>query len=479
MQFATLEYLLFVIGTLGIYKVAPTRWRPSIVLASSYYFYSTWGTRLLVFLIVSTAISYATGRALESVQTAWRRPVFITSLGLLLAVFLLNKYLWGGSSFNFSPSTTGISSTLTTIGLAFYTFEALSYITDVYRREVQVTRSPVDHAVFIAFFPHLLAGPVLRAGRFIPELHRAVRDRSSPALGTGSYLILSGFFKKIVLADPVFELASASVPSLDTHSTVEVWFLVIASIIAAYFDISAYIDIARGSAYLFNIHLQPNFAQPLTRSTSWSNFWRRWQITIMMWFRDYVYRPIRSTQRGQSSEALPIVGTFLAVGLWHGISIMWLAWSALVAGVLIAELSLRGTVRRRFRVQSEGAGFQLRVYNKCRELPRPIRRVSGVLYILVILAVINPIVSGMSGEAMSSYYRQLVSFDGVEVSVEIAGALVVSIAALLIIDRSERRFRGRDIGPLTLSRSVGLGVMLGGLIVMSGTRDIPFIYFAF
>ena len=219
------------------------------------------------------------------------------------------------------------------VGISFYTFQAMSYTIDVYRGELRARKSLLDVAVFISFFPHLVAGPIQRAPYLLPQVERP-RQFDVQRASSGFLLICWGFFKKLVIADnvgvianKVFGLADPSFPIL--------WAGVFAFAMQIYADFSAYTDIARGTSRWLGFELTPNFEHPyLARSPS--DFWRRWNISLSTWFRDYVYLPLGGSRTGGVTWARNVLVTFLLSGLWHGASWNYVLWGFYHGLLLIA-----------------------------------------------------------------------------------------------------------------------------------------------
>ena len=209
------------------------------------------------------------------------------------------------------------------VGISFYTFQAMSYTIDVYRGELRARRSLLDVAVFISFFPHLVAGPIQRASFLLPQVE-ATRRFSIDKARSGFLLICWGFFKKLVIADnvgvianKVFALADPSFPML--------WAGVFAFAIQIYADFSGYTDIARGTSRWLGFELTENFDHPYMARTP-SDFWRRWNISLSSWFRDYVYVPLGGSRAGEIAWARNVMVTFLLSGFWHGASWNYVLW---------------------------------------------------------------------------------------------------------------------------------------------------------
>jgi D-alanyl-lipoteichoic acid acyltransferase DltB (MBOAT superfamily) len=230
------------------------------------------------------------------------------------------------------------------VGISFYTFQSLSYIIDVYRGRVEARRNLLDFALFVSFFPQLVAGPIERADRMFPQLEQP-RVFDADRIGSGILLMVWGFFKKLVIADNVAVLC-AKVFALEHPWFPLLWAGVFAFAIQIYADFSGYTDIARGSARILGFELMENFHHPyLARSPS--DFWRRWHVSLSTWFRDYVYIPLGGSRVSPARGAFNLVFTFLLSGFWHGASWNYVLWG-LYWGVwvLLERLASQSSLRR-------------------------------------------------------------------------------------------------------------------------------------
>lgn len=493
MPFNSLEYGAFLVVVVVAFWLAPGTWRRPLLLVASYLFYSFGNLQFLPLLFVVSAVSWWVGVSLPTTDDPGRRKALLgVGLATVGGVLVLFKVAATGSTLGLSGT-----SLLVPVGLSFYTFQAVSYMVDVYRREAEAVPSIIDVALYIAFFPHLLAGPLLRTRKLIPAIH-ALPDRPDPHRFTeGLELILVGIFKKVVLADPVFALISHDPSAIQETSGVQLVVWGSLTVTASFFDISGYIDVARGSAKLLGIDMQPNFAEPLTRSRNWTDFWRRWQITVMMWFRDYVFRPIRSLGGSRPSTAwenTSLFLTFVVVGAWHGLTVTWLVWSFLVGGILVIERELqarRAKARRAARLEARQAAREAGMSRaEVREAERaantqvsdgPFRRARQLAYVWALLLLTLPW-AGLPDPrpAFAGYPHALLNPVG-PVALDDILFLAASLVALVVLDRRERirqRFEGH-VDPPTVLRAVGFGAMAVAILVFSGSSSETYLYFRF
>ena len=337
MIFHSIDYLLFFAAVLCVYWALGLRLQNVFLLAASYFFYCYVHPWYGVLIATTTLIDYSCARGIES-HGAGKRRFLVLSLVTNFSILCVFKY------FNFFADnitavlgSAGLDvsgpawSVLLPVGISFYTFQSASYVVDVYRGKVHARRNLLDYALFVAFFPQLVAGPIERAGNLLRRLE--TRRRFCPdRLRSGLFLMLWGFFKKLVIADNVAAICNKAL-SVDDPSFPVVWGGVFAFCVQIYADFSAYTDIARGTARTLGIELRRNFDHPyLARNPA--AFWARWHISLSTWFRDYVYIPLGGSRRREPRVLFNIMATFMLSGLWHGASWNFVIWGAF-HGVLL------------------------------------------------------------------------------------------------------------------------------------------------
>ncbi len=353
MIFHSLDYLVFLAAVFTAYWLLPRRWQNVLLLAVSYTFYGYVHLWYLVPLIGATLLDYLCGRGITEVPR-WRKALLFLSVGTNLA--LLGTFKYHGFFVENSgalleavglPSFRPALALALPVGISFYTFQSLGYIFDVYRGKVAARRNLLDYALFVTFFPQLVAGPLERAEHMLPQVE-APRVFQADRVATGAVLMLWGFFKKLVIADNV-AVISDKVFALGQPEFPVLWAGVFAFSIQIYADFSGYTDIARGSARLLGFDLVQNFNHPyLSRSPS--EFWRRWHISLSTWFRDYVYIPLGGSRVPPARVAFNTVLTFLLSGLWHGASWNFVLWGLYWGVWIILERSAAQSPLRKWRL---------------------------------------------------------------------------------------------------------------------------------
>ena len=334
------------LGGLGVLRwmelAGLARWN-LFMLVASYVFYGAYDWRFVALLAVSTAGNQAITTRLHRSDAESRRRLLLT-LGVTANLGLLAWFKYKGFFLEGASSVLGWvgidmempgGALIPPVGISFFTFQALSYVIDTYRRRIEPAPL-LDFAVYLAFFPHLVAGPIVRASEFLPQL-RQPRDARQVDTGLAFWLIASGLFKKVVVSsyladaivDPVFRIPSQ-------HQALDTLLGIYGYAIQIYCDFSGYTDMAIGLALLLGFRFPQNFDAPYT-AVSLQDFWRRWHMTLSRWLRDYLYIPLGGSQRGPRRAYVNLFLTMLIGGLWHGAAWTFVVWGALHGGYLAAE----------------------------------------------------------------------------------------------------------------------------------------------
>ncbi|MCR5421731.1 MAG: MBOAT family protein [Lachnospiraceae bacterium] len=341
MLFNSLEFMIFFPIVVLIFLIIPKKLRSIWLLIASYYFYMSWNPRYTILILFSTAVTYLSGILLNEYKTAGTRKLIVAgSLLLNLALLFIFKYA------NFALDTLrtllnlfGISFTdrrldlLLPVGISFYTFQAMGYTIDVYRHKVKPEYNFLNYALFVSFFPQLVAGPIERTGSLLKQIQniKELKLYNLNRIREGILLMLWGLFQKLIIADR----ASLIVNNIyDSYKTVGTFELIIASLLFAfqiYCDFAGYTNIARGAAKVMGFSLIENFRQPYL-AVSITDYWRRWHISMTSWFRDYLYIPLGGNRKGILRKYINILIVFFISGLWHGASWHFVAWG-LVNGI--------------------------------------------------------------------------------------------------------------------------------------------------
>ncbi len=345
MLFNSLTFIVFFAGVLVVHHLPLSWWVKKLsLLLASYIFYAAWNPPFVALLWLSTVIDFVAAKQIAQTERVltrrfWLVVSMLTNLGLLgffkYGGFVLENFVAaaGAYGFNYNPAAPSI---ILPVGISFYTFQTMSYTIDVYRKQTPPTHSFLDFALFVTFFPQLVAGPIVRATQLVPQFfkeHQATR----PQLVWGLGLMTWGLFQKVVLADtflaPTADAvfgAGAPVLGLDA------WLGTLAFSGQIFFDFAGYSTVAIGSALCLGFSLPENFRYPYA-AIGFSDFWRRWHISLSSWLRDYLYIPLGGNRHGSVRTNANLLITMLLGGLWHGAAWTFVAWGLLHGIYLWAE----------------------------------------------------------------------------------------------------------------------------------------------
>ncbi len=463
MLFNTWTYAAFLPVVFVLHWLIPDRFRNRLLLVASYIFYGAWDYRFLGLLFLSTLVDFVVGRTLATTQDgALRKRMLSVSLIVNLGILGVFKYFdfFVSSAadvlavLGLSPNVTSLGIVLP-VGISFYTFQTMSYTIDVYRRVKQPEEEFERFALFVSFFPQLVAGPIERASRLLPQFEN--RHLTAARFESGIMLIGRGLFKKVVIADSMARLVDAAYGAPDGLGTVGALVAVYAFAFQIYGDFSGYTDIARGSARLLGVDLMENFTQPYL-SRSITEFWRRWHISLSEWLRDYLYIPLGGNRAGRSRTMLNLLVTMLLGGLWHGAAWTFVVWGGL-HGLWLAFERLQGSLRK----YSEPL------------VRRDWWRVGLTFHGVALLWVVF---RAGSLTQVREILAQLLSFSFVGLDLGAVATLVIMMLLVIRLDRVER-----SASLMNQPSAIKQGLLLGGFVVavamFAGAASSPFIYFQF
>jgi alginate O-acetyltransferase complex protein AlgI len=350
MLFNSFQYWIFFLIVAALFYSVPFRIGKFLLLGASYIFYMWWDPRFIVLILTSTVVDYYLGILLETASGRRKKFLLIVSLVVNLGILGFFKYydFFAGSLarlLHVSESSVVLQIILP-VGVSFYTFASLSYTIDVYWGKMKAVRNFVDYALFIAFFPHLIAGPIIRARQFISQIQYWRRPAAIMVQG-GIILVLSGLIKKMVFADRFAVVSDGYFTDPAAHpGWLAAWSGCLAITFQVFFDFSGYTDIARGCAKLLGFEFPLNFARPfLARNPP--DFWQRWHITLSTWVRDYLFMPLSRRRKGRFVLYRNMLVVMVLVGLWHGANWTFVVWGAyhglLLVGYRLFDRATVGT----------------------------------------------------------------------------------------------------------------------------------------
>lgn len=477
MTFASISFLVFFAVILLVLAVLDKitgkndkRYRTIsqiVLLVGSYFFYGWWNAKFCLLLAFVTVVSY--GMALGMERSREHKKIWL-GIGVCIPLLVLGYFKYYNFFVESFCHVFGVKNTIAIevilpVGISFYTFQAMSYLIDVYRKELAVRKNFVHYALYISFFPQLVAGPIVKAKEFLPQLEE-IRKISLKRLEAGVQIFLFGLFKKVVIADNLSVFVDDVYRVPGAYSTISVWLAVISYSIQIYCDFSGYSDMAVGCATCMGYDLPRNFNLPYL-SKNVSEFWKRWHISLSTWLQQYLYIPLGGNRKGQLKMYRNLFLTMVLGGLWHGASWTFVVWGALHGLALCIHKAFRKWKPK----QSENV-------------------VTGVMSIAVTfifvsicwiffratdfanaLEVLKRLVPGCVG--ITKFY-----------SFSIMAILILLIASGLAIVRSKRRGeRVEGFYPiLDLSKFwslVLLWLVVGCILGLGYVEGSPFIYFAF
>jgi D-alanyl-lipoteichoic acid acyltransferase DltB (MBOAT superfamily) len=474
---------VFTVAAVVFAWLTPRRYRWATLLAASYGFYGSFGLDVLAVLVSLTTAVFLLSRAMAGADGRWRRILLLFDVGAPLAALIAFKYLdlfWQALVSLAGPLAGRPAepfNLLVPIGISFYVFKLVSYAVDVYHRRIAPEPHAGIFALYVAFFPQILAGPIERAGQLIPQLRQPARFEAGAAFA-GLRLVVWGLFKKLVIADRlayyVGEVFLA--PEYKSfHLVIAAWFYYF----QIYCDFSGYSDVSIGISRAMGFSPPVNFDYPyLSREVT--EFWRRWHITLSSWLRDYLYLPIAyavmrrlpdGSWLGARSEAWAyaagIFATMVLGGLWHGAAWTFVAWGGLHGAFLVCSYATRRWRKRVVRLTG------------LRRSPRVHRALQVVLtFNLVALAWIPFRAASFANLREYLHYMQLKLPAAGMAHVTLDAALVALLLGLEHVQRNPARFPRLVRAPLPV-KAVGYALLVATLIVFSVDTDNPFIYFRF
>ncbi len=371
MLFNSVEFLVFLPIVFTIYWLLKgrMRWQNAFVVAASYFFYGWWDWRFLILIAFTSACSYASGRWIEKVRknenndenennASRRKARWITAANIVVNLLILGVFKYYNffvesfvALFPALDADRLLLNIILPVGISFYTFQALSYSIDVYRRKLEPTHDIIAFFAYVSFFPQLVAGPIERATSLLPQFEHSRTFDYATAVD-GCRQMLWGFFKKMVIADRCAVFVDSVWGDLANQSGSTLLMAAVCFTFQIYGDFSGYSDIAIGTAKLFGIRLRRNFNVPYF-SRDIAEFWRRWHISLTTWFRDYLYIPLGGSRVSKAKVVRNTFVIFLVSGLWHGANWTFVAWGAYHA-LLFLPLILLGRNRRYTNIVAEG-----------------------------------------------------------------------------------------------------------------------------
>lgn len=483
MQFISLEFLIFLPIFFAVYWWLKGNFHRQnlAVVAGSYIFYGWADWRYMFLLAGYTLVSFFSGLMLEKTESRRGRKLILWSVvAINIGVLGLYKYFDFFvanlsrvlSAMGFEPDMVTLELVLP-IGISFFTFQALSYTIDVYRKKIRPTHDAVSFFAFLSFFPQMIAGPIERADQLLPQFERPrVFDYNSALYGMKR--ILWGMVKKMLIADNCAVIVDSIFPFFTEHSCLDLWLGALCFTMQIYGDFSGYSDIAVGCGRLLGIKLNENFRMPYF-SHSFKEFWRRWHITLNTWLIDYVYIPLGGNRKGLKLTILNIFVVFTLSGLWHGAELSYVAWGIYHGALLVIALLISIIAAR----------ITLNGYNIANRFSRKL--LNGIAIFCTFLPVLIGLVMFRSHSVMKGleYIAGMFSFSSPKYPPNLDQTItLILIAAFLITEWFSRNrvcpicFQPRGLFRFTAVRWAFFYLLTIITLLFRGSTA-PFIYFQF
>lgn len=470
MLFNSFIFLFFLAIVLPIFYLLPKKsYKNIFLLAASYFFYGYWDWRFCLLLLLSTIVDYYIGLWIHNKEDVKRRKLLLyTSLSVNLGILGFFKY-FNFFIDSFQTMINGLGGNVDSlhlniilpVGISFYTFQTLSYTFDVYRKKLEPTNNIIDFALFVSFFPQLVAGPIERAKDLLPQLYNKLSP-TKDQLKEGATLLVLGLFRKVMIGDTAGRIVDHIFGNLHLYKSIEIIAAVLLFGIQIYADFSGYSKIARGTAKLLGIELMVNFEQPYL-SRNITEFWRRWHISLSSWLKDYLYITLGGNRKGQARTYINLMITMLLGGLWHGASWNFVIWGGLHGFYLAAH-----------KFFSKGK-TEYDPITRLKDIPK-------VMLTFVLVAFTWLFFRATSWESTQQIFSTIFDWQASEYAHIFTQILLSYFVLTFALDIIENRF-GHTFVLRFKSISIRLGILISlfvvTLIYIFQSKPLPFIYFQF
>lgn len=469
MLFNSTPFFIFLAIILPLAWILPRYWKKQLLLLASYIFYGCWDWRFCFLILLSTLIDFVIGRKIANSEApSVRKKYLYLSLFANLGLLSIFKYYnFFAASFQDFLALFGQEADfvhlhlILPVGISFYTFQTLSYTIDIYRKKLAPAASFTDFALFVAFFPQLVAGPIERAAHLLPQIEK-LDNPTRLQLRSGWLMITYGLLMKMVIGDNCGKVVDMVFAQPSDFSSTELMIAPVLFLIQVYGDFAGYSLVARGVARLLGVELMVNFKQPFL-ATNYTDFWRQWHISLYQWFREYVYFPLGGNRKGKNRTYLNVLIIMTLLGLWHGASWTYILWGFVNGILLIFDKWFRDHVPLR----SLG------------EFTRWLGRLATLLTFSVTLIIFRT----YSLTKMKSYLSYLWAGDSFSVDIRIWWTALWAVLLTFSLDWMSDRYGGDaafllKINPVT-RYAILFAVWLVLLLLLRSVQPAPFVYFQF
>jgi len=477
MSFTSPQFFIFLLTSLIVYHFLSHKYQNIFLLAASYFFYCQWDYSFSYLMAATTLVVFIFSHYIYKSQSDRNKTILlsvaITYNLLLLGLFKYYNFFIGATSvflekFGFNPNL-HVLKILIPVGISFYIFQTISYLVDVYRGRIAPEPNFLNFALYIAFFPKLLTGPIERADTLLPQIrHKRTVDANN--FSQGIVLILYGLVKKVAVADVIASQVEISFNNPAAQSSTTLLLSAYLYSILIYCDFSGYTDLARGISKLFGINLSENFSQPYFASNI-REFWRRWHITLSTWLRDYLYIPLGGSRRGEARTILNLMITMLLGGLWHGANWTFVFWGGAHGLMLGAE--------HVFKKVSSGANVAVAGIIR----GKPLANLSRLISIMITFNLVTLAWVFFRAESFSTAFLFL---EGIlmgrwQTNPAALACLLYSLTIVLAIDMPQYFAKNQAFlaNSNLILRSFAYAVMISLIIITWSNDYVPFIYLQF
>jgi D-alanyl-lipoteichoic acid acyltransferase DltB (MBOAT superfamily) len=477
MLFNSFVFFFFLIFVVTIYYNVGIKYRKLLLLISSYVFYGYWDYRFTILLAISTLVDFLIGKKLYvAKEKNEKKKLLLLSVCVNLGILALFKYYdffvdsFSAIAGQFNQNLDYLHlNIILPVGISFYTFQTMSYTIDIYRDKLKPTKSIIDFAVFVSFFPQLVAGPIERARNLLPQI--AINKLpSKEQINSGIVLIVMGLFKKVLIGDTTGRIVDQIFSQPEIYKSPELLSALILFSIQIYADFSGYSNIARGTAKLLGFELMKNFEQPYL-SRNITEFWRRWHISLSSWLKDYLYISLGGNRKSEYKTYLNLFITMLLGGLWHGASWNFVIWGGLHGLYLaIHKVILKG---KKVELTSY-------IYNGFYSFLKYLLQVL-LTYIIVLFAWL--FFRATDFDTSIYFIEKMIYWEISDLSARFFRITFFFVAVTLLYDFFEYRTKNHSFMVLIRNKHLRLGILLAifllNLLYMFNNEPLPFMYFQF
>jgi len=472
MLFNSIDFFIFLIIVLTVYYSLSfsVRFQNIFLLIASYFFYGWWDYRFTSLILLSSVLDFYCGKKIQSSPNDKKKYLIMSLVGNLGVLAFFKYFNFFISSFSEFIRIMGLNvnpvviSIVLPIGISFYTFQTLAYTIDVYRGDIVPSKNFIDFALYVSFFPQLVAGPIERPTNLLKQISNK-RHADVEMITSGIFLIVLGLFKKVAIADYLaVTLVEEPFTSPNAYDSISLWIGVYAFALQIYGDFSGYTDTARGVARILGFELMENFQHPYF-STNITDFWRRWHVSLSTWLRDYLYIPLGGSRKGKNRTYYNLMVTMLLGGLWHGASWKFVIWGGLHGLYLtVHKLLLRGKKHS----TTIGSNFKERFFGVIK---------IGLTFNVVCLTWV--FFRAKDFTTAMNYLYGMLSFHINKISIPIV--FIYGIIAILVCDIPQ--YASNDHLAMMkwppLLKGLIITFMLLAILFLHPSQNVPFIYFQF